>query len=154
MTLEFPNSPSLGDTYQTTNVIYTWDGEKWVTGGSQVLYATKDYVDSKAVIGLAAWGRFRATREPPNQLVGSYNIASIEQVDHPNNWNITFINPMPNANYAVTATVNEPEMGVTIGFARIRTMTTTGFRLATHLSDGTGADLAPFGFAVYAQESL
>jgi hypothetical protein len=154
MTLDFPNSPSLGDTYQTTNVIYTWDGEKWVTGGSQALYATKDYVDSKAVVGLFAWGRFRANQSPP-VIQGSYNIASIVRGGADNNWDITFINPMPDEFYAVTANVNEPGNGSTIAFCRIREMKTTGFRLSTHYgTDGGQANFAGFGFAVYAQTSL
>jgi hypothetical protein len=152
MTLEFPNSPSLGDTYQATNVIYTWDGEKWVTGGSQVLYATQDYVNSKAVIGAAAWCRIRMDNETPI-IMGSYNIASIVEGGGPNNWDVTFTNPIANGNYAVTATVNETGNGTT-AFARIRDITANGFRIATHLPDGTSANRTAYGFAVYAQTSL
>ena len=35
MTLQFPASPSLNETYTASNdLIYKWDGEKWITTGS------------------------------------------------------------------------------------------------------------------------
>jgi len=34
MALNFPNSPSLNETFQTSDVIYTWDGVKWTSKGS------------------------------------------------------------------------------------------------------------------------
>jgi hypothetical protein len=151
MTLEFPNSPSLGDTYTSNNLLYTWDGEKWTTAGSLTEYATKQYVDSKAVIGVAAWGRFQASA--PQTLLASYNIAGFTQGGGENNWDFTFINAMANANYAVVATVNEIGNGSTT-FARVRNITDTGFRVATHFATGDAAFYHSFGFAVYAQTSL
>ena len=43
MTLQFPNNPSNGQQYTASNnLIYTWDGEKWITTGSSG--ATSGYV--------------------------------------------------------------------------------------------------------------
>jgi phage baseplate assembly protein gpV len=34
MALNFPNTPSLGDTYEASGVTYVWDGVKWTSKGS------------------------------------------------------------------------------------------------------------------------
>ena len=33
MALNFPNSPSLNDTYPVNGVVYVWDGSKWTSRG-------------------------------------------------------------------------------------------------------------------------
>jgi len=44
MTLQFPNNPSNGQQYTASNnLIYVWDGEKWITTGSA--QAAGDYVN-------------------------------------------------------------------------------------------------------------
>jgi hypothetical protein len=152
--LLFPANPAAGDIVTLTNgVSYTWTGIYW-SGSTyaESTIATKDYVDSKAAIGVAAWGRFKADSGAP-QLVASYNIASVVRGGGDNNWDITFINPMQTPNYAVVAAVNEAGSGTT-AFARIRDITPTKFRLATHHSDGSAANFTSYGFAVYAQTSL
>jgi len=34
MALNFPNSPSLNETFQASGVTYVWDGVKWTSKGS------------------------------------------------------------------------------------------------------------------------
>jgi len=41
LALNFPSSPTVGDKYPSTPVVgvpqYTWDGEKWTTGGGSII---------------------------------------------------------------------------------------------------------------------
>ena len=34
MALNFPNSPSLNETFETNGVTYVWDGVKWTSKGA------------------------------------------------------------------------------------------------------------------------
>ena len=34
MSITFPSSPSINDTYVVGSIIYLWDGAKWTVGGN------------------------------------------------------------------------------------------------------------------------
>ena len=37
MSITFPSSPSINDTYVVGSIIYLWDGAKWTVGGNTLI---------------------------------------------------------------------------------------------------------------------
>jgi hypothetical protein len=114
MTLQFPNSPSLGDTYEANNIVYTWDGEKWVTSSSGGQIGTK---------GAVAYGCVSSS----NTLTGGYNIASTSYTA--GTLSVTFATEMNNNNYTVVATFDTARnsAGSDAVWLATTNQTTTGF---------------------------
>ena len=53
MAINFPTSPTVGDTYTVNSVVYTWDGTKWNASTGFVSYTYADRIqegDSSAEI--------------------------------------------------------------------------------------------------------
>ena len=45
MVLNFPNTPEVGDEYKESNLIYEWDGEKWISKGGQGGQGNSEEID-------------------------------------------------------------------------------------------------------------
>jgi hypothetical protein len=52
MPIDFPNNPTLNDTYSFADLTWRWDGQKWVSvaagGGSSLIEAARFYVSATA----------------------------------------------------------------------------------------------------------
>ena len=111
MSLNFPASPSNGDQYTSAGIIYTWDGEKWVTGGFSPTYVktTGDTMTGDLTvpnINVPGTGvidamqtpkailHFQAFADQSTTITASYNIASVV-FQAAGIYRITFTNPLP-----------------------------------------------------------
>jgi hypothetical protein len=68
----------------------------------------------------------------------SFNIASV--VDNGGNYTVTFVNPMPTADYAVTTACNTQQASPNTVQQFVLNKTTTGFLLSVRVSDNTVVD--------------
>jgi hypothetical protein len=95
MALQFPNNPSLGQTYEFAPYIYQWDGEKWKTIGIGYNPISQLFVEGAVdLIGSAARSPYFKNKTVSLTTGGTLN-ASSELIYDPDtelwyNWNGTF----------------------------------------------------------------
>ena len=144
MSLNFPASPSNGDQYTSAGIIYTWDGEKWVTGGFSPTYVkttgdtmtgklatpstissdsgttavTKDYVDGgDSPSSASAYVNFDGTTLAIRQQL---NVAAVTSLGT-GQWKMTYTSALQNASYCLAGYggINSPQTDgnlVTVGY--------------------------------------
>lgn len=72
MAINFPSSPTVGQTFTVGNVIYTWDGSKWYTN-----LATATVVESDPIYTASTWYTTTNNSENWNTAYGWGNHASV-----------------------------------------------------------------------------
>lgn len=105
---------------------------------------------------LSAWGTFRRLPEPPGWL-GWYNIASVYLIAA-GRYKITFVNPMPSAQYSVVSTIYTAQSTNTYiqalgndNAVRVSALTTTDFEISfLQTVNQTFEDPEGFSFMVLA----
>ena len=95
--------------------------------------------------GASAWGNIAAN----GTLQGGLNVGTVTK-GSTGSYSVAFTNPMPNANYSLTATANNTS---TINVATAN-LTTTGFDVVVVNTAGNVALDAPFSFTVVATNAL
>ena len=159
MAIQFPNSPNNGDQHTEAGLTYTFDGEKWVTEGYSPAFVKKDgdtmtgalTVPDATVTGVIdnpgiarAWGYVNSTvKKGFNVNIGTISKPSL------GHYEIKFITPMADANYAVLITPGQMEAQVPTS-AMETARTRDGFTVFTQRTN-TGAFIwQSFNFVVYA----
>jgi hypothetical protein len=134
MTIQFPDTPSQGDTFEASNgVTYTYDSGGWTannpTGLTDLLdiYATQDYVDNLVAnrggantVGAIAW------MNTGRSGVGTgYNL-TVSRLGNAE-YQYTFVTPQLDNNYAVIGQTQEQNYET----VRVRNKTVNGFIVTT-----------------------
>ena len=95
MSINFPNSPSNGDTYTFNNTQYTWDGEKWDSSLSAIISNTFPGITVTGVSTLATVNAtsFVGPLTGSSTLVGGVSSTSLLNYNNFTNNKKTLCNP-------------------------------------------------------------
>lgn len=80
MTLNFPSSPTVGDTYTSGNVSYVWEGTAWQSEGNKSDFSITDsYLGEELFVG---------TIEPSSPIEGDVWVNDLEITQIHATWNV------------------------------------------------------------------